>query len=71
MRNKMDTLFNRGDETISSDELIEQMTDWVPKVSVGRSKRSPQENAMAAFEKMSPEARTQFIAAMQAQQTEV
>lgn len=69
MRNRLYALVNQEDGARTPDEvdaILAEMAEWTPSVSVGRTKKSPADSALAAIEKMTPEAKATFLAELTA-----
>lgn len=69
LRNRLYALVQQEDGARTpgeADAILAEMAEWTPGVSVGRVKKSPAESALAALEKMSPEAKAEFLAELTA-----
>lgn len=69
IRNKLYALVQQEDGARTPGEvdvILTEMAEWTPSVSVGRTKKSPADAALAALDKMTPEAKAEFLAELTA-----
>lgn len=63
-RNKLYALVNQEDGPVSPegiDTILAEMAAWKPGITVGRVKKSPADAALAALDRMTPEAKAKFL----------